>query len=83
MRARSLRPAFDRLDTRLFLDASAANMVCGATLGATALPVVDPNGSTGPQDLVSVLNWYLPGTPPPELSDPSSIEIPWALVATD
>jgi hypothetical protein len=83
MRARTFRPAFDRLDIRLVLHASAANMVSGATLGSTVLPFVNPHGSTGHHDLVSVLNWYQPGTPPPEMSNPSSIEIPWAHVATD
>jgi hypothetical protein len=83
MRARSLRPTFDRLDTRLVLDASAASMVSGATLGSAAQQVVNSDGSTGQQDIVSVLDWYLPGTPPPVVTDPNSIEIPWELISTD
>ncbi len=76
MRARSLRPMFDRLDTRIVLD-SGASMVSGGNIGATVLPIVAPGGGSTQSDLITDVDWYLDGTPPPETTDPTAIETPW------
>jgi len=78
MRARKLRPVFDRLDTRIVFDASGADMVCGGT-GTTLLS----SGTSGQQDLVQVLDWYLPGSPTPVATDPTAITAPMDLLTTN
>ena len=81
MRARNIRPSFDRLDARLVLDASGADMVTGANLGAAILPIVSPdNGSSDLQAASDSFDWYLPGSPPPVASDPAALTVPWDLV---
>jgi hypothetical protein len=76
MRARSLRPMFDRLDTRIVLD-SGASMVCGGNIGASVLPIVTSGGGATQSDLISDVDWYLDGTPPPETPDVTAIQTPW------
>jgi hypothetical protein len=72
VRARTYRPVFDRLDTRIVLDSGAA-AVCGSSVGATVLPIV----GTGPTDTIPDTDWYSDGTPPPATPDPSTITIPY------
>jgi hypothetical protein len=80
MRARNFRPRFDRLDSRLVLDDSAASMITGANLGSGLIASMG-TGDSSDQDVVSIVDWYLPGTPPPVPADPSQITIDFDLMA--
>jgi hypothetical protein len=77
MRARKAHLGFDRLDTRLVLDASGADMVTGANLGASILPIVNPDngGSSSIQASLDSLDWYLPGTPPVQSTGASTLSV--------
>jgi hypothetical protein len=62
MRAHSLRPVFDRLDTRLVLDGGTA-AVCGASLGTSVLVILSNNTQSSTTTVSSLVDWTLPGSP--------------------
>jgi hypothetical protein len=61
MRARSYRPIFDRLDTRLVLD-SGASVIAGANVGSSVIAIVSSSTSTD-TDVTTIVDWTLSGSP--------------------
>jgi hypothetical protein len=62
MRARSLRPVFDRLDTRLVLDGGTA-AVCGGSIGTSVVVIMSNNNPPSGTTVSGVVDWNLPGSP--------------------
>jgi hypothetical protein len=72
MRAHSLRPVFDRLDSRLLLDGG-GGAVCVAPMG-TSVPTIMSNGNQSPPTGASgLVNWNLPGSPGDAAGNPPTL----------
>jgi hypothetical protein len=70
MRANKRRLTFDSLDSRLLLTDNGSGLIGGGNLATSVLSVVNPTDPPPPVDPGSLLDWNLPGTPPPTPQNP-------------
>lgn len=68
MRAYKRHLSFDSLDTKLLLTDNGSSLIGGGYLATTVLSVLNPTSPPAPIDPTTLLDWHLPGTPPPSTS---------------